>query len=223
MQTLAVVYSTEVPEHPAVVVDPFYKCGASCAVLCIHVLLALCLFLKPCPACRGCWWLLHLDWVSPGLFRALTAFSTYREQLAATAFLELLQNNPRRRCVAHLRRLCFWHAPAVRVRALFPQHADSALLAGEGLYVVGTISIDNTSTVHCSASLALCLIGRQPALKHMRQVVDVVGNCMRDRYDWLVKWTYFLGDVCWLPAVVCLYLDAMNHEYPAQCAWSAAT
>ena len=46
------------------------------------------------------------------------------------------------------------------------------------------------------------------------QVIDVNGNCMGDRYDWLVTFTYFLGDILWLPAVVCLTLDSMNHEYP---------
>ena len=31
------------------------------------------------------------------------------------------------------------------------------------------------------------------------QVIDVTGNCMRDRYDWLVSFVYFVGGECaWL-------------------------
>ena len=30
----------------------------------------------------------------------------------------------------------------------------------------------------------------------------VVGNCMRDSYDWSVTFTFLLGDVLWQPAVI---------------------
>ncbi|KAK9793706.1 hypothetical protein WJX73_002301 [Symbiochloris irregularis] len=61
---------------------------------------------------------------------------------------------------------------------------------GEGCYVIGSFAADDRS-----------------------RIIDVPGNCMQDRYDWLVTFMYFLGDVCWLPAVVCLTLEAINRDY----------
>ena len=43
------------------------------------------------------------------------------------------------------------------------------------------------------------------------------GNCMGDSFDWLVTFTYFLGDLLWQPAVFCLLFDAMNHHFEAEC------
>ena len=48
------------------------------------------------------------------------------------------------------------------------------------------------------------------------QVVNIPGNCMNDRYDWLYTFTYFLGDVLWLPSVVCMLLEAMNPDFEQQ-------
>ena len=39
---------------------------------------------------------------------------------------------------------------------------------------------------------------------------------MNDRYDWLYTFTYFLGDVLWLPSVVCMLLEAMNPDFEQQ-------
>ena len=48
------------------------------------------------------------------------------------------------------------------------------------------------------------------------QVINVRGNCMRDRYDWLVTFTYFLGDVCWVPAVFCMIFEAINKDFEGE-------
>ncbi len=55
-----------------------------------------------------------------------------------------------------------------------------------------------------------------PALPGL-QVRNTPGNCMRDRFDWLVTFTYFLGDLLWQPAVFCMLFDAMNHDFEAEC------
>ena len=44
-------------------------------------------------------------------------------------------------------------------------------------------------------------------------MVNRPGNCMGDSYDWLYTYTYFLGDVLWLPSVVCMLLEAMNQDF----------
>ena len=49
------------------------------------------------------------------------------------------------------------------------------------------------------------------------QVRNTPGNCMGDSFDWLVTFTYFLGDLLWQPAVFCLLFDAMNHGFEAEC------
>jgi len=36
---------------------------------------------------------------------------------------------------------------------------------------------------------------------------------MGDSYDWLVTFTYFLGDVFWQPSAVCMLLEALNPEF----------
>ena len=55
-----------------------------------------------------------------------------------------------------------------------------------------------------------------PALPEL-QVRNTPGNCMGDSFDWLVTFTYFLGDLLWQPAVFCLLFDAMNHDFEAEC------
>ena len=55
-----------------------------------------------------------------------------------------------------------------------------------------------------------------PALPGL-QVRNTPGNCMGDSFDWLVTFTYFLGDLLWQPAVFCLLFDAMNHDFEAEC------
>ena len=45
------------------------------------------------------------------------------------------------------------------------------------------------------------------------QVANTNGNCMGDAYDWLVSFMFFLGDLCWLPAVYCMMLEAINKDY----------
>ncbi|KAK9818817.1 hypothetical protein WJX74_005260 [Apatococcus lobatus] len=61
---------------------------------------------------------------------------------------------------------------------------------GELLYVVGSLAADAKNAV-----------------------VNVPRNCMSDLYDWLYTFTYFLGDVLWLPSVVCMLLEAMNSDF----------
>ncbi|KAK9863525.1 hypothetical protein WJX84_001657 [Apatococcus fuscideae] len=61
---------------------------------------------------------------------------------------------------------------------------------GELLYIVGSFAADAK-----------------------QEVVNRPGNCMGDSYDWLYTYTYFLGDVLWLPSVVCMLLEAMNQDF----------
>eukprot|EP00891_Asterochloris_glomerata_P003709 jgi/Astpho2/3709/Aster-x1167 len=71
--------------------------------------------------------------------------------------------------------------------------ATSFLFIGEALYVLGTFAGDDIYTVR-----------------------NTPGNCMGDRFDWLVTFTYFLGDLLWQPAVFCMLFDAMNHDFEAE-------
>ena len=45
---------------------------------------------------------------------------------------------------------------------------------------------------------------------------------MGDLYDWLVTFTYFMGDVLWLPAVFGMLFEAMNHDFEARYGQSKA-
>ena len=51
----------------------------------------------------------------------------------------------------------------------------------------------------------------------MVQIINVPENCMADRFDWLVTFVYFLGDLLWVPAAASLILEAMNQGYKERC------
>ncbi|KAK9790137.1 hypothetical protein WJX73_005894 [Symbiochloris irregularis] len=42
------------------------------------------------------------------------------------------------------------------------------------------------------------------------------GECMKNSYEWLVLFTYLVGNVLWQPAVYFQVLEAMNHDYEAK-------
>ena len=103
--------------------------------------------------------------------------------------------------------------------------------AGEALYVIGSFARNDTKTVspshagylnavsaHCKAEESI-RSSRSSDLYPLLltnllvQIVNTNGNCMGDAYDWLVSFMFFLGDLCWLPAVYCMMLEAINKDF----------